>query len=252
MKTMKIALIGGAVVAALSGMAVAACSNSTSPISGTGEDSGTQPATDSGTQPTTDSGTPTGDSGNGVTCGKPPEFFAPVADGGIYCPYSFNDATDAGVQYCGADTTSGQNAGLTQCCVSPSTDAGPSVCQAPGTCTQSTATIWQCSGSSDCANYYPNTDGGGGPVVCCLVAGKIRPEPSTDSHPGCTSTEGLDSVTCQAASTCTGTVVVGTYTDYNYIACQTQNDCIATTANGNDGGTCTGVYSSGSPIGLCL
>jgi hypothetical protein len=264
MKINKIALMGGAVNLAVGGMAAIACSsNPATTGSGTGNDSGAQTnPTDSGTPQGGDSGNPQGgdsgtqtgeDSGSTVSCAKAPTFHAAVADGGIYCPFSFNDATDAGVQYCGADTPTGNDVGLPQCCLSPVNDAGAtSTCQAPGPCATSGWTQWQCAGTQDCTNYYSGEDAGGGPVVCCLGAGKTRIDPS-GSHIGCLETEGLDSVTCKAASACAGSYMSGTYTDYYYVACESQADCNANAANaGGDGGTCTGIYSSGTPIGLCL
>jgi hypothetical protein len=111
--------------------------------------------------------------------------------------------------------------------------------------------VWQCAGTGDCANFYPTVDGGGSPVVCCAVAGRTRITPA-GTNDGCLEAQGLSSITCMAAADCAGPVTVGAYTYYNYIACQQQGDCIATSANGNDGGTCTPLYVINTPMGLCL
>lgn len=256
MKISKMAFVAGAVAATFAGMTVVACSsddssNNSHPDASTNADTGatTMPAQDAGsTTPPTDSGstTPPTDSGSttpDAACAKPPSLHAP-SDAGIYCPYSFNDATDSGIQYCARGTQ--------QCCVSPSTDAGISDCENLGACANSTFKTWQCSAPSDCAGVAVDggADGGNGPVVCCLISGKVGADPNCSGYQ---KTKGLDSVTCMAASACQGDITIGAYPDTHYVACEKQSDCDQTASSfGGDGGTCTPVKTSGTPIGLCL
>jgi hypothetical protein len=238
MKINQFALVSGAVLLTLGGMTAVACSSSSTPTPVQGsQDSGAVQSNDSGgtvtpnndggtVTPTGDSGTvtPTGDSGSG-SCAKPPALHVPVADGGVYCPYSFNDATDSGIQYCSGATP--------QCCVSPSSDAGPSDCEAVGACASSTSTVWQCSAPSDCAGTAGN--------VCCIISGPLEPDTACSGYQ---KTKGLDSITCMPAADCTGPIEAGAYLDTHYVACEQQSDCTT--------GTCTPVFTSGSPIGVCL
>jgi hypothetical protein len=250
MKISKMGFVGGMALSAFAGMALAACSSSDNPPNNpqngtdsgvqTQQDSGTSPPMDSGTTPPVDSGTtPPTDSGSG-TCAKPPGLHIPQPDGGVYCPFSYNDATDAGIQYCSGATP--------QCCVSPASDAGISDCEAIGPCASSTFKVWQCSSPSDCAGI--TSDAGTGPTVCCLVSGAVEPDPKCA---GFQKTKGLDSVTCTAASACQGPIMTGGFTDTHYVACEQQADCDqSASAFGGDGGTCTPVKASGTAIGLCL
>jgi hypothetical protein len=259
MKLKKIALVGGGVALAFGAMVVAACSSSTpsAVVPPAGGDAGPQQSQgdsgnnntnpdsgnnntnpDSGNNTNPDSGTG-GDSGS-TACAKPPALHVPEADGGVYCPFSYNNVTDAGIQYCSGATP--------QCCVSPASDAGPSDCEAVGACANSTFKTWQCSAPSDCAGYP--VDGGGEPVVCCLISGPVEADPTCTGHQ---KTLGLDSVACAPASQCVGPITVGKYMDVHYVACEQQSDCTASAAAfGGDGGTCTAVKTSGTPIGLCL
>ena len=255
MKISKMAFVAGAVAATFAGMVVAACSSDDS-SNNSNKDAGTQnpdtgattmPAQDSGnTTPPQDSGVTTPPTDGGTTpmdaaCAKPPALHAP-SDAGIYCPYSFNDATDSGIQYCARGTQ--------QCCVSPSTDAGISDCENIGSCSNATFKAWQCSAPSDCAGA--TTDGGAdaGPVVCCLISGAVGADSNCSGYQ---KTKGLDSVTCMAASACQGPITVGAFMDVHYVACEKQSDCDQTASSfGGDGGTCTAVKTSGTPIGLCL
>jgi hypothetical protein len=260
MKLNKIALVGGGVAFAFGAMVVAACSSSTPNAvvpPGGGNDGGQQAQGDSGnnnTNPDSGNNNTNPDSGNNNTnpdggtggdsgstvCAKPPALHIPEADGGVYCPFSYNNATDAGIQYCSGATP--------QCCVSPASDAGPSDCEAVGACKDSTFKTWQCSAPSDCAGYP--VDGGGEPVVCCLISGAIEADPACTGYQ---KTKGLDSVSCAPASQCVGPITIGKYMDVHYVACEQQSDCTASAAAfGGDGGTCTAVKTSGTPIGLCL
>jgi hypothetical protein len=238
MKISKMAFATGALMAAVAGMSVVACSSSDNNPSnnqdaGASTDSGavTTPA-DTGAPSNNDAGTPP------TTCAKPPSLHAPSATG-VYCPFSWDNATDAGVKYCSGSTP--------QCCVSPSSDAGISDCEGTGYCKDATFKQWQCSAPSDCAGV---TSDAGGPVVCCLVSGAVEPDPNCN---GFQKTKGLGSVTCKAASQCQGTIQVNSFSDVQYVACESQADCAASAAAfGGDGGTCTPVKTSGTPIGLCL
>jgi hypothetical protein len=256
MNLKKIALIGGSLAMTLGAMAVVACSSTSTPnvVLPPGSDGGqqnqgdsgavTNPA-DTGTVTNPDTGTVTNPDGGGgdsgpTACAKPPALHIPKPDGGVFCPFSFNAATDAGTQYCSGATP--------QCCVSPASDAGPSDCEAVGACQNTAFKTWQCSAPSDCDGYA--IDAGGEPVVCCLVSGTVEADPACTGYQ---KTRGLGSVSCMAASQCSGPVMVGTFTDTHYVACEQQSDCTASAAAfGGDGGTCTAVKTSGTPIGLCL
>jgi hypothetical protein len=180
--------------------------------------------TDAGTQDMTDSGTQMGtDSGGGGTCTNPPALFPP-GDAGLYCPYDYGP-DGGGAAHC--------KTGTEMCCLSPSSDAGSSVCEAVGaSCTQAGFGVWQCSSPAECPGATP---------VCCLTAGPPEADPNCSGYQ---KTKGFDSTTCMAAGKCTGTVVVGKYTDNLMVVCETQADCTT--------GTCTAVKTSGTSIGLCL
>ncbi len=200
------------------------------------------------------------DSGAGLDSGsdaavdagcKPSSLHVPIPDGGVYCPYSFNDAIDAGIQYCANGTQ--------QCCLSPGADAGPSICQAfdgtgvafnggKGGCGAQYLGAWQCSSPADCETAGPQLpiDGGAptsGALVCCLAGGALQSESATCSTVQKTHFGGTS---CQPASACTGTITIGTFVDPLYIACEQQSDCPLVTQ------TCTPIFTTGTPIGVCL
>jgi hypothetical protein len=77
--------------------------------------------------------------------------------------------------------------------------------------------------------------------VCCLTAGPVEADPNCSGYQ---KTKGFDSTTCVAAGKCTGTVMIGKYTDNLTVVCEAQADCQT--------GTCTAVKTSGTSIGLCL
>ncbi len=191
---------------------------------------------------------------------KPPETHASTAEGGIYCPFSFDDSTDSGVQYCANGTQ--------QCCLSPGSDAGSSSCETfvgngtaftqAGGCSNIQDSIWQCGAPTDCTQagpVLPLADGGpgvasdAGPIVCCLVGGNL--EANYDSCSNIQATH-FGGTTCQPASACQGSIPVfdsakaTTYTDPLYTVCVTSTDCPTT------GQTCTPIYTTGTPIGVCL
>jgi hypothetical protein len=178
----------------------------------------------------------------------PPVLYPPPQDGGIYCPFSAATATRAGSQTCAN--------GSQMCCVSPGSDAVRSSCQPFGaTCPVPVSSfgVWQCSSPQDCVGAP--VDGGGGPLVCCLVSGYTE---VANSGAGCPATYktagGFNSVTCTAASQCVGTTQVpnlasdgGTFTDYLAVVCEANEDCVAAGA----GSTCTPVLVAGTGVGLC-
>jgi hypothetical protein len=213
---------------------VAACSSSTTPETttttdastssvdgskGTGTDSGGNPGTDAGTDPGTDSG--------GSTCATPPALFEPT-DAGLYCPYDYGP-DGGGAAHC--------KVGTQICCLSPSTDAGSSVCSASSatpTCAAAGFQVWQCSSPAECAG---NANG----TTCCLTAGPVEADPNCS---GFQKTKGFDSTTCTTPAKCTGTVTVGAFTDDLTVVCEKQSDCAT--------GTCTPIKTSGTAIGACL
>jgi hypothetical protein len=86
--------------------------------------------------------------------------------------------------------------------------------------------------------------------VCCLISGTVEADTKCNGYQ---KTKGLDSVSCMPAAQCQGSITEGQYTDTHYVACEQQADCNASAAAfGGDGGTCTPVFTSGTPIGLCL
>jgi hypothetical protein len=240
MKISTIALVlGSALITCSAGAGLAACSSS----SGTGEpsaplDSGTDTSTgmDSGTQPDTGPGadtgtggdTSTGDDGGDAGCTSPPALHISSADGGIYCPFSKNFDVDGGeYAYCTTGTQS--------CCLSPSSDAGLSVCTTIGNCATAlpNSEEWQCAGPEDCKS---------GGSVCCLTSGP------TEANAECVNTlktKGFDNTRCMASqAACSGTVDAGMYTDNQFVVCEKQADCAT--------GTCTALKTTGTSIGLCL
>jgi hypothetical protein len=270
------ALIGGAVAVALANVMIA-CSSSGSGNPGGGNSSsggsssGTTTSSSSGTTTSSSSGTASSSSGStgsssGTTedaaCAKPPETHPSKADGGIYCPYSFNDLTDSGTQYC---TTGAQ-----QCCLSGGGDAGPSVC-APiddstaafngglGSCGATYEAAWQCGNSADCTQagpLLPLADGGpgvaptgdAGALVCCLLGGSLEADTSCNGY----QKTHFGGTTCQPSSLCQGSVAVvsgtKTYADPLYTTCTdttTSTDCPT-------GKTCTAIFTTGTAIGVCL
>jgi len=272
MKIRTIALIG-TVFAMVGGVGVVARSSSTnnggtgtSDDAGGGSDSGGNTNPDSGGNTNPDSGGNTNPDGGNVSddagpC-KSPALHVPEADGGIYCPFSYNDATDAGTQYCG----SGANAALGQCCLSGGGDAGPSICQAfdktagdfnggLAGCGATYEAAWQCGSPLDCTNGVGPAlpiDGGApttGATVCCLVGGAL----AADTSAGVCSTvqkTHFGGTTCQPADACHGSVSVvsagKSYVDPLYVACEQNSDCTGT------GQTCTAIYVTGTAIGVCL
>jgi hypothetical protein len=184
---------------------------------------------------------------------KQPALHVPTVAGGIYCPYSFNDVTDSGTQHCANGTQ--------ECCLSPGGDAGPSVCQTvDGTgvgfngglagCAAKYSAVWQCSSPVDCANAGPilPIDGGAptsGALVCCMVGGPLEADTSAGICTGVEKTH-FGGTTCQPAAACTGTITVGLFTDPLYTVCEQQSDCTGASQ------TCTPIYVTGTPIGVCL
>lgn len=224
-------------VSASAALGIAACSSSSTTATGpdTTGDSGGSGNVDSGSGGgevdggggggNVDGGGGGTDSGGG-TCMTPPKLFPPKPDGGMYCPFS--NGGDGGTKYC---KTPAQ-----MCCLSPSADAGPSDCEAvAAACTNTAFSTWECSAPSECA-------GNAAGPVCCLIAGPLEPDPNCSGYQ---KTKGFDATKCMAAGKCTGTVVVGKYTDNQTIVCEAQADCPA-------GTTCTAVKTSGTSIGLCL
>lgn len=155
-------------------------------------------------------------------CANPPKLYAP-SDAGVYCPYSKSDAS--ATQYCAP--------GSQVCCLAPIDDAGgssPSVCQ-QGPCATNWR-AWACASPSECP-----TPGD----VCCLTAGPVEADPKCAGYQ---KTKGFDNTACIPAAKCTGTVMIGKYTDNLTVVCAQQSDCKT--------GTCTAVKTTGTSIGLCL
>ena len=213
-------------------LALQACSSSTTgdnstadASTGGGQDSGSEGTVDGSTQPGVDGGTQPGVDGS-TPCASPPKLFVPKADGGMYCPFSKNP--DGGVEYCKTPAE--------MCCLSPSADAGSSVCEKlAASCTNTAFSQWECSSPSECA-------GNAGGNTCCLIAGPLEADLSCSGYQ---KTKGFDATKCMAAAACTGTVVVGKFTDNQTIVCEQQSDCAG-------GKTCTPVKTTGTSIGLCL
>lgn len=202
-------------------------------------DGATGVASEAGADANTDAST------DASTCPPPPQLHPSQSGAGIACPFS---ATDGGDQSCAT--------GSAMCCVTPSAAAGASVCQPFGAwCPDpfSSFGVWQCAAPQDCVGAP--VDGGGEPLVCCLVSGYAE----TTNAPGCPTTYktagGFASVTCQAASACAGTAAVPApgsdggqvYTDYLTVVCEADADCVAAGA----GSTCTPIRVSGVPVGVC-
>ncbi len=160
------------------------------------------------------------DAGTTDACTSPPKLFPPT-EAGVFCPFGRTDAGKA--EYCTPITD--------VCCLSPSADAGDSVCSKPGSCPTGFAT-WACSSPKEC----------GGNEVCCLQAGPLEPEPKC---PGYQRTKGFSSITCVPSAKCTGTVDAGKFVDDLYVACETPADC-------PQGKTCTAIKTTGTSIGVCL
>ncbi|HEY4013756.1 MAG TPA: hypothetical protein VGM06_10480 [Polyangiaceae bacterium] len=189
-----------------------------------------------------------GDASVEASACPPPVLYPPSQDGGIYCPFSAATATRVGAQTCAN--------GSQMCCVSPSSNAGVSSCEPFGaTCPVPVSSfgVWQCSSPQDCVGAP--VDGGGGPLVCCLVSGYTE---VANTGAGCPPTYktagGFDSVTCTAASQCVGTKQLpnpasdgGMFTDYLTMVCEANEDCVAAGA----GSTCTPVLVAGTGVGLC-
>lgn len=223
-KTFAWIFAGGAVVAS-SVCGLVACSSDSTPINNFGPDSSVKDSGGGGDTSMPDTGMMGNDSGGGDGgggCTTPPMLYPP-SDAGVYCPYS--KTGDAGSLHCKPQSE--------VCCIQPVNDAGtsdPSTCQT-GTC--STGTAWACSSPVEC---------GGGSNVCCLVAGPLEADPKCS---GFQKTKGFAGTSCKAAaSECMGTVMVGKYTDNQYIVCEQPSDCTT--------GTCTAVKTTGTSIGLCL
>jgi hypothetical protein len=99
----------------------------------------------------------------------------------------------------------------------------------------------------------PLADGGpgvasdAGAIVCCLLGGDL--EANYDSCSGIQSTH-FGGTSCQPSSLCQGSVPVvdegKTYQDPLYTVCVTSADCPTA------GQTCTAIYTTGTPIGVCL
>jgi hypothetical protein len=257
-------VLGSALTVAAGGIGATACSSSSSGGNGgsssggshnDGGSDGTASSSGSSSGSTSSSGSSSGSAsssggtsssggGDAGTC-KSPELHPPVDGGGLYCPFSFNDAIDSGIQYC---TQPGQ-----MCCVSPATDAGISDCENVGAnCTTTGFTPWQCSAPSDCTNFnvpVTTVDGGAssGPVVCCITAGAVKADTSSGICAGVEKTEGNAGNLCMYQADCQGTVIDGTFTDTRYVACESNADCASITG----ATTCTAVYTIGTSIGIC-
>ncbi len=268
MKIRTMALIGG-VFAVLGGVGVVACSSSNSNGGGgsdndagnnNGGDSSVVNNGDSGNTNPGDSSVVTPEDGGTTTADascKSPTLHVPKVDGGVYCPYSFNDATDAGVQYCANGTQ--------QCCLSGGGDAGPSVCQAFDPSTQayngglgSCATVyekaWQCSSPLDCESagpVIPNAPAGaaGDPIVCCLVGGSLEAASTASGYCSTAQKSYFGGTTCQPKSACAGEYKYGdasTDEDLLYTVCEQDSDCTGT------GQHCQAIYVTGTSIGVCI
>ncbi|HEY1698075.1 MAG TPA: hypothetical protein VGG39_38205 [Polyangiaceae bacterium] len=254
-------VLGSALTVAAGGIGATACSSSSSggnggsSSGGSHNDGGGSDGTASSSGSTSSSGSSSGstsssgggDDGGGSSSGscKSPSLHPPVDGGGLYCPFSFNDATDSGVVYC---TQPGQ-----MCCVSPSTEAGISDCENVGAnCTTNGYTPWQCSAPSDCNGITPITIDGGassGPVVCCLTAGALVADTSSGICANVQKTKGNAGNVCMYAADCVPgtTVTEGTFTDTRMVACESDPDCANITGNTH----CTAVYTIGTQIGVC-
>jgi hypothetical protein len=255
-------VLGSALTVAAGGVGATACSSGSSgngggsssggshsdggSSSGTASSSGGTASSSGGTA-SSSGGTASSSGGTGSSSGacKSPSLHPPEDGGGLYCPFSFNDAIDAGVQYC---TQPGQ-----MCCVSPSTDAGISDCENVGAACGTTGfTPWQCSAPSDCTNFnvpVTTVDGGAtsGPVVCCITAGAVGADTSSGICAGVQKTKGNAGNLCMYQADCQGTVIDGQFTDTRYVACEADPDCANITGLTH----CTAIYTIGTQIGIC-
>lgn len=214
----------GGVVAASASFGVAACSSSSGPI-----DNSIVPGPDSSKQADTSSNNPdtsvdpdAGVNPDSGSCANPPKLFAPSTKG-IFCPYSKNPDGGAGAEYC--------TVGTQDCCLSPSTDAGPSVCAKIGAC-PSTDAVWACSAPEECGKQG---------LVCCLTAGPVEADPACTGYQ---KTKGFNNTRCTTAQACSGMIDAGKFVDNQYVVCTKQADCTT--------GTCTAIKTSGTSIGVCL
>ena len=219
--------------------AVACSSSSTTALPGGGDDASTPDSSaggdSGGTTMDMDGGTTTdqdGGSDGGSTC-TPPALHVPKDAGDTYCPFSFNDATDSGTQYCNSPTQ--------MCCVSPASASGPSDCETKATtCATAGFKVWQCASPVDC--------GGGSTPVCCLIGGPLKADCG-----GFQKTNGFDSTTCVAnVAACPASIVVDAgggkaYTDTGFIACEQDSDCAAVTGKTH----CLAIKTTGTSIGVC-
>jgi len=240
-------LSGAFALAGLVGCSSSSPSNNGTPDGGSSTTDGATTQHDSGSTTQTDSGSTNTnlDSGNAATtdgatttadaapaCQAMPSLYPVTApDAGVYCPHSKQG--DAGTLYCANNTQT--------CCVSTVADGGAATCMGASACTQTNFGPWSCAAPTDCIGAP--VDGGGEPLVCCLLAG-----PASEETAGCASTwrtDGFDSMTCMAASACTGQKTVGTYKDQYFVVCEANSDCV-----GSDAG-CTPMETAGSGIGVC-
>jgi hypothetical protein len=232
MKISTIALVlGSALITCSAGAGLAACSSSSAtgePSTGTDSGADTSTGTDGGmlqdSAPGTDSMT-TGDTSTTADAACAPALHASSPDGGIYCPFSKDFTVDGGsYAYC--------TNGTQECCLSPSSDAGLSVCATTGNCATGFSP-WECGGPEDCIDPAN--------PVCCLTAG---PTEMSTSCPGTDKTEGFDGTHCTTAAICTGQVEAGMYVDNQFVTCESTADCPA-------GKTCIAVKTTGTAIGVC-
>ena len=214
-------IFGSAAVVSAATLGVAACSSDTTTFPGTDAGKPDTSVNDSA-KPDTGSDTSTPDtSTSDAGCASPPKLFPPT-EAGVFCPFGRTDAGKS--EYC---TPNSQ-----VCCVSPSSDAGSSTCNTPGTCTSGWST-WACASPQECA---------GSGMVCCLQAGVLEPDLKCSGYQ---KTKGFTSTTCVSTAKCTGTVDAGSFTDTLYVACEVQSDC-------PQGKTCTAIKTTGTSIGVCL
>jgi hypothetical protein len=147
------------------------------------------------------------DAGPAVDCGSPPALHAEI-EAGVYCPF-----TPAGSTHCGAGE---------ECCESPSTSAGTSLCLAVGSVCPITGSLsWACDGPLDCA-------GGDAGATCC-AAGTVSVDPACGFRRG----SGFSGSHC-AQACAAGELSL----------CDTTSDPCAT-------GTCTAFNVAGNVLGTC-